>query len=722
MASLKLSNKLINGKYENLCYVNSTLNLLHSNKDFANFFQDKKYLELDQDPVDFPLSSEISNLFNPHVGGVKSATELRRLIAVQSDQPQFSTWDQQDVTEFLRTFLDVLVAEFRRNNCGPGCSLIGNFTGGEKLDFQFAVECLTCHYKPVDKIEGFNILSLDIFFSKSGLNLSEIVHQHYGKSDERDMKCLCPDTDNKKVNVVTSMVQGPEYLFIELRRYRIVTGNQSKSKQVVNLDEVLNLPNGDQYNLISVALHQGDTIQSGHYVAAVRTGNSWHLANDSFVTPVDVKYLSSPDNILVFYAKSRISSKSKLEEVRSKSSETPMVNKPENSSKTPMVNKPEKSSKTPMVEKPENVSEKISCLNCGKELKHIYLHIKGNSTCGEKYDLESEKKKFNVYMSQAKKKSREKAKTGNPVNFAEKTKSYQTMSRAKRKTANPKDYAEQNKSYQTENRAKRKTANPKDYAEKNNKNVRKCQENKLRTMEGRIAMFRQSVRYGAIFPCVCCHRVMFQQQVSKYSGKVKIEIEKHEGLFESAIGRLDLVRKVFDDYYICSTCKSYLCKKKEMPPMSHLNNLEVKHVGQKIGDYTLTKEDIENSRLTDLEQSLIARSLIFMKIHKLPKSRMGCVKDRLIYVPINENDVLNNLDTVIRSPSEAGILPVNVKVKRKLEYKHSYQEEYVSIPKIVATLRLLHKLKHPHYTFLTEEKINEYEKKCFEERKELFDE
>ena len=701
MTSLRLSNRSINGKFENLCYVNSTLNLLHSNKDFASFFQDKKYLELDLDPVDFPISSELSKLFNPHDGGVKSASELRRLIAVQSDQPQFATWDQQDVTEFLQTFLDVLVAEFRRNKCRPGCSLIGNFSGREKLDFQFAVECLTCRYKPVDKIEEFNILSLDIFFSKSGLNLSEIVHQHYGKSDDRDMKCLCPDTDNKKVNVVTSMVQGPEYLFIELRRYRIVTGNQSKSKQVVNLDEVLNLPNGDQYNLISVALHQGDTIQSGHYVAAVRTGNYWHLANDSVVTPVDVKYLSSPDNILVFYAKSRISlvdkpensSKTPMVDKPENSSKTPMVDKPENSSKTPMVDKPENSSKTPMVDKPESVSEKISCLKCGKKLKHIYLHIKGNSTCGEKYDVESERKKYNAYMSEANKKSREKA-----------------------KKENPEDYAKKNKSYQTENRVKRKTANPKDYAEKNNKNVRKCKENKLRTMEGRIAAFRRSVRYGAIFPCVCCHRVMFEQQVSKYSGKVKIAIESVEGLFESAIGQLDRVRKVFGDYYLCSTCKSYLCKKKTMPPMSHLNNLEVKHVGQKIGDYTLTKEDIENSRLTDLEQSLIARSLIFMKIHQLPKSRMGCMKDRLIYVPINENDVLNNLDTVIRTPSEAGILPV--KVKRKLEYKQSYQEEYVSIPKIVASLRLLHKLKHPDYTFLTEEKINEYEKKCFEEEKE----
>ena len=72
MTSLKLSNRLINGKFENLCYVNSILNLLYSNKDFASYFKDKKYLELGQDPgcdqyvpiQDRPLlvGSDIGNL------------------------------------------------------------------------------------------------------------------------------------------------------------------------------------------------------------------------------------------------------------------------------------------------------------------------------------------------------------------------------------------------------------------------------------------------------------------------------------------------------------------------------------------------------------------------------------------------------------------------------------------------------------------------------------
>ena len=92
---------------------------------------------------------------------------------------------------------------------------------------------------------------------------------------------------------------------------------------------------------------------------------------------------------------------------------------------------------------------------------------------------------------------------------------------------------------------------------------------------------------------------------------------------------------------------------------------------------------------------------------------MGCVKDKLVYVPINESDNLNTLKTIIRTPSEAGIL--SVKVKRKQDFKQSYQEEYISIHKIIETLKLLVKFKHPDYRFLTKEMIDSYESACLAE-------
>ena len=665
MTSLRLSNRLINGKFENLCYVNATLNLLHSNKDFASFFKDKKYLELDQDPVNYPISSEISKLFNPHDGGVKSAAELRRLIAVQSDQPQFATWDQQDVTEFLRTFLDVLGAEFTRNNCESGQSLTGKFTGREQLNIQFEIVCLTCRYKPVDKIEQLDILSLDIVSSKSGSNLSQIIHQHYGKSEERELKCLCPDTDNKQVNVVTSMVQGPEYLIIELRRYRIVAGNQSKSKQVVNIDQVMTLPSGDQYSLLSAVDHQGDTIQSGHYLAFVKSGKFWYLVNDNIVKRVSFKSLSSSDNILLLY------SKSVTEMVPSEPESVMVPSEPES-----MLVHSEPESML-VDSKPESpaMKAKETCLKCGKKYQHIFRHIQGNDNCKEKYDFNAERMRYNKFISESKNRSKAKAKLADPEKF------------------------------KVQNRSR----------------VKESRESKMRTPEGRIALFKESVKYGAIFPCVCCQRVMFQQSVVNYDA-VKEKIEKHEGLFEKAIQNMDLVPVILGKHYLCLTCRKYLVKG-SMPPMSHCNNLGFKYVGKKldltdddgnkIGEYSLTQEDIDNTNLTDLEQSLIARSLIFMKIHKLPRSGMGCVKDKLVYVPINESDNLNTLKTIIRTPSEAGIL--SVKVKRKQDFKQSYQEEYISIHKIIESLKLLVKFKHPDYRFLTKEMIDSYESACLAE-------
>ena len=718
-----------------MCYVNSTLNLLQSNKNFASFFKAKKYLELDQDPVNFPISSEISKLFNPHDGGVKSAAELRRLIAVQSDKPQFATWDQQDVTEFLRTLLEVLVAEFMRNNCESGHSLIDKFTGREKLNIQFALECLTCHYKPVDKMEEFNILSLDIFSSKSGSNLSQIIHQHYGKSEERELKCLCPDSDNKQVNVVTSMVQGPEFLFIELRRYRIVAGNQSKSKQVVNIDQVMTLPSGDHYSLLSVVDHQGDTIQSGHYVAFVKSGKFWYLVNDNIVTRVAFKSLSSQDNILLLYSKSlteMVTSEPESVMVDLKPVPSVMVySKPESSSKEAkalpemVTSQPESMLFKPVTsvlvsEKPEISAKKVkeTCLKCGKKYQHIFRHIQGNDNCKEKYDFDAEKMKYNKFISESKKKYKAKAKLANPDSFKAKRRVSEKKRKEKKKNTNPESFNIQNRESVKQSEAKKKKADPEDYAKIKRSRVKESKENKRKTPEGRIALFKEAVRYGAIFPCVCCQRVMFKQSVVDYNS-VKEKIEKHEGLFEQAIQNMDLVPVIHGKHYLCLTCRKYLVVKGSMPPMSHCNNLGFKYVGKKldltdddgnkIGEYSMTQEDIDNTNLTDLEQSLIARSLIFMKIHKLPRSGMGCVKDKLVYVPINESDNLNTLNTIIRTPSEAGILPIKVKVKRKQDFKHSYQEEYISIHKLIETLKLLVKFRHPSYKFLTKEMIDSYE-------------
>ena len=840
MEYLQLSNRTVNGKCENLCYINASLNLLNLSTEFSRFFQQYSYLESNDLLQCFPVSAELSKIFT---GAVKSAAVLRSTIAEKSKQPQFSTWNQQDITEFHRVLLDVLEKEFKRNNCRTGLVLIAKFLGREKQSLEFVTECRVCQYKPDDKIDDLDILSLDISANVTSRKLTDIVQEHFSKLDEREMRCECPDSAYKAVRVTSSLTQTPDYLVIELRRYRIVAGNQYKSIQIVRLDDVLTLPTGEEYHLMGVTDHRGTTIQSGHYVTFVRSGSDWFLVNDSIVTKVNRDYVTSQDNVLLLYSKTE-HNQNQNDKIPSLSDKLRNVNMNDTSTtetdtvteKVPCLGcgkkfkhiyghirikenrscmekydiddieeekkkyavfeaetlrkykekNPDKSAEKkrdwafifsnnlrnvnydqPSTTETNTATEKVPCLCCGKKYKHIFPHIKGNGPCQEKYDIEEEKMKYNairaelVRMSRArsrekdpdkyaekirsaKSRSRSKKKEADPVGLREDEKSRQSRSRSNRKEADPEGLREDEKSRQSRSRSNRKEADPENLLEdeksrqsrsrekrkhddpdglaEKEKFKRMKKKDRLQTAEGRIAAFREATRDGPCFPCICCQRAMFKKQVVIYEGKVKAKIESYEGLYEKAIERIDMIPIVRNKYYLCKTCKKYL-DKNQVPPMSHCNNLEHDYPGRKINikdddgnkidEYVLTKEDCDNLHLTDLEQSLIARSLIFLKIHKLPKSRMGCISDKIVYIPINENDTLNTINTILRTPSEAGILPV--KVKRKLEYRSNYMEEFISIPKIIGALRVLHRVRHPEYRFLTEEMIKDYEKRCLKD-------
>ena len=92
-----------------------------------------------------------------------------------------------------------------------------------------------------------------------------------------------------------------------------------------------------------------------------------------------------------------------------------------------------------------------------------------------------------------------------------------------------------------------------------------------------------------------------------------------------------------------------------MPKLCVKNGLEVDEID-------------EDMKLTDLENNLIARNIIFQKVHKLPKSRWSATHDRLINVPVGPTDVQNTVENLPRTLAEAGIIPiVPVSLKRKLE-------------------------------------------------------
>ena len=184
----------------------------------------------------------------------------------------------------------------------------------------------------------------------------------------------------------------------------------------------------------------------------------------------------------------------------------------------------------------------------------------------------------------------------------------------------------------------------------------------------RRKIFRNSVRDGPIYGCVCCHRIRFKKGVIEYDESLKTEILKYNSdILEKAVGepkREFLVAKVF---FICLDCKTKLLKGK-MPALSHKNKLGMVDIS-----------GMKELCLTELENCLIARNILFQKFVQLPKSRWTATKDQIVNIPIFDQDILNTVESFPRTPEEAGIIPV--RLKRKMEYKNNHIEQFISTTK-----------------------------------------
>jgi hypothetical protein len=106
--------------------------------------------------------------------------------------------------------------------------------------------------------------------------------------------------------------------------------------------------------------------------------------------------------------------------------------------------------------------------------------------------------------------------------------------------------------------------------------------------------------------------------------------------------------------YLCKACYEYL-RKGKLPPKGSKNSLTVVPVPESV-------------RLKSyLEEALIARVLLFIKIFSLKSSRMPAIKDKCVVVPLDETDILNTVDSLPRLPSESGI--IDVQWKRRVGQK-----------------------------------------------------
>ena len=371
-----------------------------------------------------------------------------------------------------------------------------------------------------------------------------------------------------------------------------------------------------------------------------------------------------------------------------------------------------------------NKNMEVQCPGCGSFKKQLTRHIKTNKECLKRFskiDLTAFEKQLKTYKNTSRKKTnREKQRKENErkvnahqnnlkaANMKKQRKENEVKVKAdqnNRKAANRekqrkenevKVKADQNKSKAKSIAMQRQDNEMKVKADQNNR-----QRNHRRTEsdEESVYKFWRRIIFGPIFPCICCERLLFENNVDTIKGLEEKVEAKAPGLFKKCIPALKkrlLVKIIIKDqettekHYICHACKKYLLNKK-MPPMCAENGLRTEPLQG-------VDENNPTPVLTELERNLIAHRILFMKIHRrLPKSLWRNLNGgRIINIPINKEDIMNTIQVLPRTPSEAGLVPVDF--KRRLEYKASYVVvQLVSPEKMYKALEYLKARGHPSY-------------------------
>ena len=100
-----------------------------------------------------------------------------------------------------------------------------------------------------------------------------------------------------------------------------------------------------------------------------------------------------------------------------------------------------------------------------------------------------------------------------------------------------------------------------------------------------------------------------------------------------------------------------------------------------------------------------------MKIFQLPKSRWTALKDKIVNVPVNDDDIINTVSKLPRTPAEAGLIEVDL--KRKKEYKNSHVKQLIDPKKCFKMLELLKRNGNKYYRFYDD--YNTYTARCRDE-------
>ena len=281
----------------NTCFLNSCIQIL---------FQIPELATLKHNPENAVPSAclvdewhTLSGIVAEHTAGFVSPTrfvQAVRGVAAHTGNVQFNGYDQNDASEFLYFLLngwhEACKRPVRMEISGTGT------TEKDKL-------ALMCYQKLKQTYEKEYSEIMRLFFGiatnkiipGSGDSSAELFSLLHLPLSSDVMSCLREYTNASRVDGTASIRQTlfwtmPKYLFIVLGRFS-ADGRRKDMREVaipldLDMTEFVSSYNPDKYKygLMGVILHMG-SIQGGHYVSVVKSGEDWYSCNDTIVVKED---------------------------------------------------------------------------------------------------------------------------------------------------------------------------------------------------------------------------------------------------------------------------------------------------------------------------------------------------------------------------------------------------------------------------------------------------
>ena len=347
----------------------------------------------------------------------------------------------------------------------------------------------------------------------------------------------------------------------------------------------------------------------------------------------------------------------------------------------------------------ESKPEGFQCCVCSRVFSQLGRHI-STSKCGEKVDVKRFTEELKKHLkSKSNREAREKKLAENSEEYRQQEAKRIKEVRERKLAENPEEWRLQEAKKKQEERERKMCKDPEEVRRKEVVSTKKSKVKSQSDEKKALIRFQRETRYGPIFICSCCYTRQFENNSMKLS-KAKKKIE--QDIYNKCIPEgqevpivIWLNDKKSDDCYICKTCFNRL-KKGKMPAECVQNNMQV-------------DPQPEELKLTELEGSLISRNIQFMKIYQLPTSRYTALKDKIINVPVPEGSALNTINSLPRTPNEAGL--IGVEVKRKMEYKNPYLNgQLINLNKVYRAIDYLKRAGNPYYQFYDDYHV--YEERC----------